>query len=671
MPFWWNRRRKPWWGRWKYRRRRRFNTKKRRRRRRIPRTRNRRFTRRRYKRKRKVRRKLKRITLKQWQPDSVKKCKIKGYSCIVMGAEGRQMYCYTNEASEYIQPKAPGGGGFGVEVISLKWLYQQFLAHNNIWTRSNEYTDLVRYTGCQITFYRHPYIDFIIHYDTQPPFDINKYTYPEIQPQNMLLRKHKRILLSRLSKPNGRMKLKIKIPPPKQMTTKWFFQKDFCPYGLVKLSAAAADFSYPRIGPKSQSNILTVYSLNTNFYQNSDWAAQKTTDYKNISTQVLPIYFTYKESNKGDQTFTYNPDTSGVLNKYLYSVSYDTGLFSKKVLLSYKIKAGGSPPGTTEIAGTPIITLRYNPHEDDGFGNEVYLTSILNGRYNKPSYSTDLQFNNVPLYIAFYGYYNYLQIYMKTKGLFDSHMFVVKCKAMKPLSQVTSQTYYPILDADFVFGKLPWDEYLSENIKKFWYPTAERQANIINSIVESGAFVPKLSNLSYSTWELTYHYKFFFKWGGPYTTDPKVEDPCTRNKYPVPDTMQQTLQIVDPEKNKNESILHDWDFRRGLVTETALKRMSENLPTDSSIYPDDTESPKKKRKITKELPCQKEKNKEIQECLLSLCEENTCQDQTQDIQQLIQQQQQQQHLLKKNILQLLTHLKKSQRCMELQTGLLE
>lgn len=131
-----------------------------------------------------------------------------------MGAQGTQFRCYTNVSEDYPHPKAPGGGGFGSEIISLKWLYQEYLRHNNIWTRSNENTDLVRYTGAQITFYRHPHTDFIINWDTQPPFLLNQYTYPELQPQNMLLARRKKILLSRQTKPNGRLKLKVKIKPP-------------------------------------------------------------------------------------------------------------------------------------------------------------------------------------------------------------------------------------------------------------------------------------------------------------------------------------------------------------------------------------------------------------------------------------------------------------------------
>nr|UHK06898.1 MAG: ORF1 [Torque teno midi virus] len=672
MPFWWRRRRKPWWGRFRYRKR--FYKNRRRRRRRLPRRRTRRTTRRRHRRKRKVRRKLQKISIKQWQPDRIVKCKIKGYSCLVMGAEGRQMYCYTNEASDYPQPKAPGGGGFGCETITLKWLFQEYLRHNNIWTKSNDYTDLCRYTGCKITIYRHPSVDFVIFYDRQPPFDINKFTYPELQPQNVMLRRKKRVILSRLTNPNGKLKHIIKIKPPKQLITKWFFQRDFCSYGLLKLCASAADFNYPRISPLAQSTILTVLSLNMNFYQNSDWAQTKTDQpYRNITTQKLPLYFTYTDKQGRDQVFSYNPESAqGTDNtkKYYYSINRETGLFSPQVLLAKKVSINNTAtdPG---LGSLPLITLRYNPQEDTGHGNEVYLTSIITGHYNKPSISTDYSFNGVPLYVAFYGFWNYLQIYSHNKGFYKSYMFVVKSDALKPLSVATPEKYFPILDSDFVYGKLPWDEYMSADIKKLWYPTAERQQVIINQIVESGPFMPKLSNIKNSTWELNYKYEFFFKWGGPYTTDQPVEDPCTRNKYNVPDTLQQSIQITDPEKNKTEGILHDWDFRRGFITQTALKRMSQNLPIDSSLESDDSESPKKKRKITKELPFQQKKEEKIQKCLLSLCEEPTCQETPETLQQFILQQRQQQRELKHSLLQLLTHLKKGQTCMELQTGLLE
>nr|UHM27159.1 MAG: ORF1 [Torque teno midi virus] len=677
MPFWWRRRNKRWWGRrFRYRR---YNKYKTRRRRRLPRRRNRRFTKTRRRRKRKkVRRKLKKITIKQWQPDSVKKCKIKGYSTLVMGAQGKQYNCYTNQASDYVQPKAPQGGGFGCEVFNLKWLYQEYTAHRNIWTKSNEYTDLCRFTGAQIILYRHPDVDFIVAYDNQPPFLLNKYTYPELQPQNLLLARRKRIILSQKSNPKGKLRIKLKIPPPKQMLTKWFFQRDFAEVNLFKLCASAASFRYPGISHGAQSTIFSAYALNTDFYQCSDWCqTNTTTGYLNIKTQKMPLWFHYREAGK-EKWYKYtNTEHKDYQNIYLKSISYSDGLFSPKAMFAFEVKAGGTgetQPSSeaTLIANLPLIPLRYNPHEDTGHGNEIYLTSTFKGTYDKPKVTDALYFNNVPLWMGFYGYWDFILQETKNKGVFDQHMFVVKCPALRPISQATKQVYYPLVDMDFCSGRLPFDEYLSKDIKSHWYPTAERQTVTINNFVTAGPYMPKFEPTDKdSTWQLNYHYKFFFKWGGPQVTDPTVEDPSSRNKYPVPDTVQQTIQIKNPEKLHPATIFHDWDLRRGFITQAAIKRMSENLQIDSSFESDGTESPKKKKRCTKEIPTQNQKQEEIQECLLSLCEEPTCQEETEDIQLFIQQQQQQQYKLRKNLFKLLTHLKKGQRISQLQTGLLE
>lgn len=659
MPFWWKRRRRPWFGRWRYKTRKTF----RKRRRRFPRRRRYRKTTRR-RRRRKVRRKKPKITIQQWQPDSIKKCKIKGYSCLVLGAQGRQYCCYTNETNNWLQPKAPGGGGFGCELITLKWLYNEYVCHNNIWTTSNKYLELCRYTGCTIYLFRHPEIDFVFFYERQPPFELDKLTYTEIHPQNILLRKKKKIILSRKNHPTGKNYIKVKIKPPKQMITKWFFQKDFQQYGLIKLCAAACDFRYPRIASNGQSTILTLYSLDTNYYNNSNWCNAKSTPYCPHGT-TSTVYYKYpvKGGWSGPQKQQYEQTAQG----YNDSISYDKGQFKKEIMCGkvYIDQACQTPSGSQ-----PMITVRYNPQEDTGFGNEVYLTSLFGGHYDKPSLTSDYYMHNLPLWMAFYGYWNFLLKSDHDKGIFTHKMFVVKSKAIRPITQATAQAYYPLIDLDFAKGQLPFDEYLSDNEKLKWYPTAERQTQTINSIIMCGPYIPKLVNITNSTWELDYKYHFFFKWGGPQTTDPPIEDPETRLKYPVPDTLKNTLQITDPEKLIPQSILHDWDFRRGIVTQTALKRMSENLPIDSSLESDDSDPPTKKRKISKELPCTKEDQEEIQSCLRSLCEKDICQE-TQDLQQFIQQQQQQQHKLKRNILKLLTFLKKGQSQLQMQTGLLE
>nr|UHK05323.1 MAG: ORF1 [Torque teno midi virus] len=664
MPFWWKRRRKPWFGRWRYRRNKFRSFRKRRPRRRYTRRRNRRTTRRR--RKRKVRRKKRKIPIQQWQPESIKKCKIIGFSDLIIGAEGRQFLCWTDEREEYVPPKAPGGGGFGYETITLDWLYSQHKAHNCIWTATNQYKDLCRYTGGCIWLYRHPTTDFVFSYSVQPPFEITKLTYPQLQPQNMLLEPHHKIILSLKNKPHGKHRVKIRFKPPKTMSTTWYFQKQFSDFPLVLFRATAASFSFPRISPLSQSQMITVYYLDTNMWTSCNWAATQDSWWKPAGT-ATSWEFTTKTST-GDVITNVNGTTKWQNDKtgYYESINKNTGWFQKKILNAYKMKRDG-----VQVANRPIYTARYNPNEDDGYGNVVYAVSLLQSSWAEPVTQHDYVIRGLPLWMAFHGFYSFLKLITKDKAFDEHYMFIVKCRAIRPISQPTPQSYFPFIDRTFIDSTLPYDEYISANIEKLWYPKAAFQQQTINAFVESGPFIPKYTNIPFSTWELSYKYMFYFKWGGPQVTDPPVDDPTGKGTYPLPGPHQTAIQISNPKKQSTESMLHEWDWRRGFATQTAIKRMQENIETDTSFQSDDSASPPKRRKISKKVQRPEDKEEKIKSCLLSLCEEPTYQEETTDIQQLIQQQQHEQRNLKRNILTLLTHLKTNQRFLNLQTGHLQ
>ncbi len=105
--------------------------KQRRRRRRRPTYRRRYYrTHKRRRRRSKVRRKKKTLLIKQWQPDTIRKCKIKGYITHVLGSEGKQFACYTDTRFDWVPPRTPGGGGFGVEKYTLSFLYDEYLRGN-------------------------------------------------------------------------------------------------------------------------------------------------------------------------------------------------------------------------------------------------------------------------------------------------------------------------------------------------------------------------------------------------------------------------------------------------------------------------------------------------------------------------------------------------------------
>uniref|UniRef100_A0AAU8H4B9 Capsid protein n=1 Tax=Gammatorquevirus homidi1 TaxID=3048380 RepID=A0AAU8H4B9_9VIRU len=671
MPFWWTRRRKRWWGR-RYKRR--YPKRRQRRYRRRPKRRYRKLTSRRRRSRKKVRRKKPALLVKQWQPDSITLCKIKGFQALVWGAQGAQYLSATHHMFDYTRSKYPGGGGFGAQTYTLKFLYDQWLLRNNIWTKTNLNKDLCRYLKCYLTFYRHQEIDFIIWYDRQPPFTIDKFTNMNFHPYMLLQRKHKIVLPSYTTNPRGKPKKTRKIRPPKQMLSKWFFTEQFCKYDLLLISAAAASFKYPRIGCCNENRTMTLYCLNTKLYSETNWGQtfDESSFYKPYSTFSESVIFW--SGNIRNPT-KYNPaqyirqqpkDNHGW---YYASINKDSGYFTSRVLKAYKTTIGEAGQPTKPL---PLVLGRYNPSVDDGKGNVIFLQNIIGGHWHQPT-KEDWKIEGIPLWLAFWGYWDYLE-QKYTKSIFTANMFVIKSKYIQTTQTELEQEFWAFLDYEWIDGKNQYDSPITYTEQKLWYPTCESQIKTINAICSTGPYVPKLDNQLKSTWELPIHYSFHFKWGGPQVQDQPVDDPTAKGKYPVPDTLKEAIQIINPTKNIAATMFHQWDYRHGCITSTAIKRMQSNLPTDSSLESDsEKEPPHKKRRVTPLLRNPEKKTEKMQKCLLSLCEEDTCQEEEteQNLIQLIQQQKQQQQQLKHNLLTLIKDIKAKQKLLQLQTGVLE
>nr|UHK05213.1 MAG: ORF1 [Torque teno midi virus] len=654
MPFWWNRRRKPWYGPWRQRRYRKRIYKRRPRRRRNRQT----FRRRRRRRRRryKVRRKAKKITVKQWQPDSITKCHIKGVSTLVAGTQGSQYRCYTDNRNEFTIPKAPGGGLIGYETYTLQYLYNEWKARRNIWTKSNDYKDLVRYLGCTIYFTRHQTTDFLVMYDRQPPFNVNKDTFIDLHPQNMLLARHKKAIPSWKTKPYGKPRVKIHIRPPKLMQTKWYFQETFSTAQLFALAGTACNFSYGIYGPNTQSQCITLKSLNTAFYQSHNWS--------NASAKYLP-YSTYP--TKG-YTFTGPKGQVTIVNDsnltYAKSVNRDTGFFQPKVLTATRVQDSAQQ----KIANTPITVCRYNPEVDTGVNNIIWLVDTFSLSGWTTHSPAEFEIVGVPLYMACLGILDWIKRSTKDKSILTHTLLVVKSPAIELLTP-HEQTVFPFIDDSFINGNLPYGEYITQQHINNWYPTVEKQLETLNAFVTCGSYVPKYDNQPSSTWQLTYKYNFSFKWGGPRISDYSPQNPATQGVYPIPDKLFKTIQVANPLKQAYKAMFRSWDTRRGILTKSAIKRMSENLQIDSTFSSDDSEPEKKKKRHTNQVPTYNQAQEEIESCLNSLFQEETP-PQTENLQLLIQHQQEQQHKLKFNIIRLLIDLKKKQRTLQMQTGVL-
>nr|UHM26032.1 MAG: ORF1 [Torque teno midi virus] len=662
MPFWWRRRQKYWYGtrRWNTRRRKAYRRKRRPNRRRYRRT-NRRYRRSR-RRRAKVRRKQKKLHIVQWQPNTIRKCKIKGTIVHTAGSHGRQYRCFTDNKFRWTHPRAPGGGGFGSEKYTLQFLYNEHKMGNNYWTQSNKYLDLVRYTGCKFKIFRHMHIDFLFQYSLMYPMLLNKYSYSYIQPYKVLRSKHKRLILSMKSNPHGKRWKIIKIKPPKQITNKWFFQESFANQGLVEINTVALDINYSYFGCCNANNLITFKFLNLDMYKTPGWGNQTTATqgYKpfqgidkptfvTIGGKKIPI--TVKDDNWKD------------------SVSILTGWFQPKLLQAEKLWKG---TGEQELQqNLPINSARYNPTVDTGQGNKVYFLSILNSKYDPPKTDLDLILEEIPLWQALHGFSDWVRKAKKDKTYLATYYLVIVSQFIEPAHTLNKR--YIVIDEDAIKGNSAFGEPPTTYQNDHWYPNYILQQQTINNFVVCGPYVPKLDNQKMSTWELKSNYSFYFKWGGADLPEAEITSPQDQATYDVPNNLSEAIQIADPSAQKITKNLHSWDFRRGFLTSSALKRISEDTESDESLSTDSEQPYKKKKKgaISNTVPCTNPQEEEVHQSLLQLYKESTSQEaQETDIKQLIHNQQQQQRQLKHNMLRLINQLQQKQLMLQLQTGML-
>lgn len=528
--------------------------------------------------------------------------------------------------------------------------------HNNIWTKTNVNKDLCRYLYCRFTFYRHDNTDFIVAYERQPPWQLSKYTYPSCHPHQMLQQRHKKIILSKQTKPTGKLTKKLLIKPPKQMITKWFFTSEFAAFPLLLLKATACNFRNSYLGANAENQHVTIIYLNPTFYQLGNWGNASIT-YQPYATVPSQITFTYMQNNT-EQTFTYQKPTQE--DK---AISLAQGWFQPKILQAIKT----SPTQ----AALPTSAARYNPNLDDGTHSRIWLSSSLTADHSKPTKDSVLLLEGLPLWLGLLGWLDYVKEKKPDPGFLKSYYIVLESDGILPPASAGTYHYFIPIDYSFWLGKSSQNQYTTVESKNRWIPLLEHQMETINAIVESGPYMPKYSPGKDSTWELKCGYSFCFKWGGPLLTEPNIEDPSKQPRWDVPDKLFSAVQIQNPEKQKTETLLHPWDFRRGFIKQSAIKRMCENFSTDSDFQESQEGIPRKRQRLGPALQDPEKSQEKIKTCLQELFKESSYQETQEEptIQQLIQQQREYQQQLKRNLLQILSDMKQKQNTLQLQTGM--
>nr|ALN98241.1 ORF1 [Chimpanzee anellovirus] len=380
--------------------------------------------------------KLKTITLKQFQPRSIRRCNIIGNICLFQGSPERANNNYIQSIYSYVPVDEPGGGGWTLMIETLSSLWGDFEHLKNIWTASNEGLPLVRYGGVILHFYQSAYTDYIVEVSNCYPMVDTKYTQADAAPSRMLLKRNTIRVPSSETKKRRKPYKRIRVPPPAQMQNKWYFQKDICNIPLLMITATAVDFRYPFCASSCRSNNLTLTCLNTELFQiHSFDSIPATTGYtpkpntylyhKNPenpeSLEHLIFLGTTKTNTAGKEGNINKPENWG--NPFYHEYIDGTKKVYSSNLAPTAVKKENITQ-ITELVQNYFFKVRYNPEKDTGAANKIYIVSNFAHQGWDPPQNPNIIMDGFPLYDMCWGIIDW---WTKTQEVLDINHHYIFC----------------------------------------------------------------------------------------------------------------------------------------------------------------------------------------------------------------------------------------------------
>lgn len=616
MPYYWRPWRRPWRRRWRRSWRRRSRKA----------VRTRRLWRNRKYRVRRIRRKLKNITIRQWQPTTIKKLTIRGIYPLFSGTTDRIGFDNTAYIDRIAPQNYPGGGLYSITVFTLQGLYELHTKFRNWWTASNCNLPLIRYYGCTMKFFNSSSVDYVTVPVNCGELKATEKMFQSCQPAVLMLNKRKKVLLCKNYKHRRRPYKKAFIKPPALLTNKWYFQKELANFPLVMLLSSAMSLDRYYLPASSVSESIGFQAINTDFFQLHNWKPSSFVIYK-----PQPEWYILAVPNPTQTWQKTKPTTWVVLgntkdhilgtpigepgqgrntwedlvNKHLQSKlnlgnPFHETYFSQEnpdmmcllkvpstsTLATELIKLKPEKTGEEQQSGMLIsitkpftINCRYNPQPDTG-QNVAFMANITTDTttWHEPS-DTHIITKGLPLWMLLWGWHDYLA---KTKVPLHLDTDWALCLISDFISP-ESMTYYVPLDWFFLNGRSPYCE--QHEIKPFdqqnWHPKWNFQTQSTSHILQTGPATPKLPPLISAEGHV--QYKFHFKVGG---CPPKMDEVCEPNQqpeYPQPGNFLSSILLQNPEY-PIPYYINSFDQRRDLLTERATKRLKEDKEFTENIF---------------------------------------------------------------------------------------
>nr|UGV35706.1 MAG: ORF1 [TTV-like mini virus] len=563
------------------------------------------YRRRHYRVRRKFYKKLPSIRLKQFQPQTIQKCKIIGKICLFQGSPKRCMFNYTQYMYSPVPEYEPGGGGYAVLTESLGSLWEDFEHLRNIWTKSNVGLPLVRYEGVTLYFYQSRNTDYVVEINKCLPMKDYKYTHADTTPNRMLLKKYTLKIPSRETRKKRKPYKKVRVRPPPQFQNKWYFQKDICDIPLIMVLATACDLTQPYGASNWESNNITMKCLNPQLIQNNNFS------------QFPATHGWFPKPN----TYWYKSDTNNPLgpqkNDHLCYLGNTKDYFSGKMqsvdeLKTSKVTDWGNPfyhdnldlqSETIWMTTQPpsglnyehwsnnhwvkltepiFVTCRYNPEKDKGTNDMIYVKEVTAATGWEPPENPNLIFEGFPLFDITWGYIDWQEKVHDIQNILDNYIIILKSDVITP-----KLTHYIPVSQTFIDGRSAYrgDEHLNHNpITDYdhfhWYPRVKNQLEILNTLAMTGPGCPRSQYNTYLQAQMGYI--FHFRWGGCPKTLEKPFDPCSQPDWIIPRNFYETIQMQNPGENP-ETILQKFDWRRDYVKQKAIDRIKEYTEIDDLL----------------------------------------------------------------------------------------
>ncbi|UJO02074.1 ORF1 [Anelloviridae sp.] len=543
--------------------------------------------------------KLKFIKLKQWQPKTIVKCKIKGIKPLFHGSADRLTNNYWQYPTSIVPAGTPGGGGWGLMALSLSSLYEDYEHIGCVFTKSNAGLPLVRIIGAKLTFYQHQYTDYVVEVDNCWPMLDTPLKHANSQPSRMLMGKKKIIVPSIETKPLRKRKKTTWVSPPSQMINKWYFQQEICNTKLLMITASSCSLRNYFLPTRATSNNTTIWALNTNIFKNADFQHyDATTGYKPNSQQWLftttGTMATLHTSNMiclaNAKDYKLGSPTNNVTYPFPsehWGNPFHKQYLQQKQILLLSTKGPDNAfwinnPNTQQILQnvqemhSPILyPMRYNPDRDPGASK-----TLINKAYFVDNYRTDGDkgfeepgdpnriIDGFPLWILLWGYPDWIKKLGQIHNVDKDYILVIKTSFF-----TEKLPWYVLLDDNFYNGKSYYDTPQTVQDQLNWFPKFYYQQQSVENICKTGPGVCRVSSLL--SVQAKMKYSFIVKWGGCPSTMEKIYDPCLQPKWPVPGNLNEGLSIQNPATDPKTQI-YEWDVKRDYLTKTAIERLKKD-----------------------------------------------------------------------------------------------